>query len=612
VICQIVTVTYVPLLNTTYPETITQEVSPERLKCFFHKEKHHYRIKKEIREMVIFGLQNIVQEPSFTKLDIISCRNVLIYLNTESQRKLFPLFHFSLKPNGVLFLGMSESASHYSELFTPLVKKWKLFERKEVTSSSGYTFLSRAPRKNSLDFLPQKISTDKNTVLVNVIKHFLIEQLIAPFMIINRDGFVVFYNEKITDYLLTPPPHLNDNILDIIHPKIKSTLIPALYRATTQRTPIHLNKLNINTPSHSRCINLTITPIQGIDALNGLLIVNFENVADDDKVNTHTTAASNINLLDIEQELKFTKENLQATIEELETSNEELQSTNEELQSINEELETSKEELQSVNEELVIVNTELQNRIEQIAAVNDDMNNLFNSTDVAAFFLDNSLLIKRFTPKAQELIHLIPADIGRSFKHFATNIKDINLIELAEEVLKTLEHKSLDVQTTNEQWYSVHVLPYRTLSNMIDGVVITFTNITHNKIIEEKLSKLNNELQDELTFSENILDTVREPLITLSSNLKIISANRSFYNKFLLKPTDVVNKFFYDIEDKQWNLPKLRKLLDQVITQDLVFEGYEIEHTFPRLGHKKLLINARKIIRQKTGRDMILLALDDR
>ena len=198
-------------------------------------------------------------------------------------------------------------------------------------------------------------------------------------------------------------------------------------------------------------------------------LITFEKV--DEKGSDRTTSArsdkASVKLVNVEQELKFTKENLQTTIEELETSNEEMQSTNEELQSINEELETSKEELQAVNEELVIVNTELQNGIEQIVAVNDDMNNLFNSTDIAAFFLDNSLLIKRFTPKAQELIHLIPADIGRSFKHFATNIKNANLIENAEEVLKTLTHKTMEVQATNEQWFVVHILPYRTIANRV-------------------------------------------------------------------------------------------------------------------------------------------------
>lgn len=599
-----------------YPKNIEQEVNPERLKRFFVKEKNQYKIKKEIREMIIFGIQNLVQQPPFTKLDLISCRNLLIYLGAEVQAKIFHLFHFSLKPKGTLFLGMSESASHCKDMFTPIVKKWKIFERKEMINAPSYPFLNHSMRKDFLDlnYYPQKeqIEIHNQTSLDHKFNTFLVNKFISPFVIVNKEEKILFFHEKITDYLLDDAKPLNANILDIVQPNIKTALLPALHRAFTEQVDISCNKLNVSLTNGAFLINLKITRINNAPGLNGLMLITFEKILE-----TGSTVKKLVKLdkateklFDLEQELKFTKENLQTTIEELETSNEEMQSANEELQSINEELETSKEELQAVNEELVIVNTELQSRIEEIAAVNDDMNNLFNSTDIAAFFLDNSLLIKRFTPKAQELIPLIPADIGRPFKHFATNIKNSSLIENAEEVLKTLAQKSFEVQTINQRWYVVHILPYRTIANMIDGLVITFTDITQNKLAEEKLSKLNNELHDELTFSESILDTVREPLIVLDSSLNVITANRSFYNQFILRSEDTIGKFFFEIGEEQWNLPILRKLLDQVITENLVFEGLEIQHKFPRLGNKKLLLNARKIIRHKTGKDMILLAIE--
>lgn len=599
-----------------YPETISQEVSEQRLEHFFIKDKKLYKIKKKIREMIIFGVQNLIQEPPFTKLDLISCRNVLIYLDSETQQKLFPLFHYSLKPHGILFLGMSESASRYDEFFNPVVKKWKLFERRECLVSPGCTFLNHRLRQGAFELtsIPENNSRiEKNSKVVNAIKKILIEQFVSPSFVVDDEGIIIFSHGDISDYVLTNAKPIHQIIFDIINPKIKSALMPALHQAVIHKKEMHFNKLMITSNAHSYFIDFKITPLNSVSLLQNLFLVSFEKVeeTDSDKKIIANSAKNKKKLRDVEQELVFTKENLQATIEELETSNEELQSTNEELQSINEELETSKEELQSVNEELVIVNTELQCRIEQIAAVNDDMNNLFNSTDIAAFFLDNSLLIKRFTPKAQELIHVIPADIGRSFKHFATNIKNINLVEYAEEVLKTLTNKTIEVQTINDQWYLVHILPYRTVDDRIDGVVITLTNITQNKIAEEKLSKLNNELHDALAFSENILDTVREPLIVLSASLEIISANRSFYNQFILKPSETIGKPFYEVGDEQWNLPHLRELLDEVLSKNLVFEGFEVEHTFPRLGYKKLLLNARKIIRPKTGNKMILLAIQN-
>lgn len=598
-----------------YPASIEQEVSPERLARFFIKEKNHYKVKKEIREMIIFGVQNLVQEPPFTKLDLLSCRNLLIYLSNESQRKLFPLFHFSLKPKGILFLGMSESASPYNALFTPLSKKWKIFERNEEVSSAGYSFMKR-PSQNLLDhtyFVNEKKIMKHDLIINTAIEKFLLTKFVGPCMVLNAKGNIIFTHGKVGDYLLSNSKIEHANILDIVHPNIKATLIPSLYRASKEAIDLHFTKLNIGTPVDSLFINLKISHIHETPELDGLLLLRFqrtEEIGPDKALSTKSEPADS-QFQEIEQELKFTKENLQASIEELQTSNEELQSTNEELQSINEELETSKEELQSVNEELVTVNTELQNHIEQIAAVNDDMNNLFNSTDIAAFFLDNSLLIKRFTPKAQELIHVLPVDIGRSFKHFATNIKNADLVSYAEEVLKTLAHKTIEVQTTDERWYMVHILPYRTLANMIDGIVITFIDITENKLTEAKLSQLNNELHDELSFSENILDTVREPLIVLTSKLKIVSANRSFYQQFILKAEETIDKYFYEIGEGQWDFPNLRKLLNQVLTENLVFEGYTVEHKFPRVGHKTLSLNARKIIRKKTGKDMILLAMQE-
>jgi two-component system CheB/CheR fusion protein len=280
------------------------------------------------------------------------------------------------------------------------------------------------------------------------------------------------------------------------------------------------------------------------------------------------------------------------------------------LQTTNEEIQTSKEEMQSLNEELLTVNTELQSTIDKLASVNDDMNNLFNSTEIAAFFLDSELRIKRFTPKAQEFIHLIHSDIGRFLKHFSTTIKYDKLLDNAEEVLRTLIQKNIEVESKDNRWYHIRILPYRTLTNVIDGVVITLSDVTAFKEYEFQLSQLNNALQASLNYAENIVNTVREPLLALNHNLQIVSASRSFYKIFRMTESETIGTLLYNLGNNQWDIPQLRELLHQVLTENQSFENFMLENDFPLIGHKQFLLNARKINQQPLADDMILLTLE--
>ena len=481
-----------------YRNTITNELSPERLNTFFIKDKDTYRVKKEIREMIVFGIQNIIQDPPFTKLDLISCRNLLIYLNTASQRRLFPLFHYSLKPKGVLFLGKSESANHYMDLFLPIGTLYRFFEKTE-SSSSGYLYSDRPINQNLLkwsSFLPgEKFVANNNLDLDYILKEILIDQYILPCLIVDSKGEILFSHGNLATYLSSNVQLIHSNILDVIRPHIKAILKPFFFRTGMHQIEKSITKTLVDPFSNSCVTNLLMSPIHKAADVQGLILIRFE-IIQLHKMSSKNTFKIDKHLFDVEEELNITKENLQITIEDLEASNEEMQSTNEEFQSINEELETSKEELESVNEELLIVNAELQTRFEQLAAVNDDMNNLFNSTAISAIFLDNSLLIKRFTPQVQELLHLIPTDIGRSFGHFSTNIKGNHLVESSIEVLKTLQSKIFEVQSNNNRWYLVNILPYRTLMDIVDGVVITFADITQNKLDKEEIIKLRTQLNE--------------------------------------------------------------------------------------------------------------------
>jgi two-component system, chemotaxis family, CheB/CheR fusion protein len=292
-------------------------------------------------------------------------------------------------------------------------------------------------------------------------------------------------------------------------------------------------------------------------------------------------------------------------------TNEELHSTNEELQSANEEMESSKEELQSLNEELVTVNTELQAKNDELAKANSDMKNLLDSTAIPTIFVDNDLCIKRFTAHAAKVVHLRPADCGRPLSHTAHNLKYETLVEDAQGVLKTLVHREAEVETKEGHWYLMRILPYRTIDNVIDGVVIAFLDIHEQKMAVETIRRLHETVQAEREYAENIIATLREPLLVVDRNLRVVSANRSFYRTFHAKAEETVGTFVYELSNHQWDMPRLRELLEKIIPKNTFFEDFEVEHNFPDIGFKKMLLNARRIHHREGGEELILLAIED-
>jgi len=311
------------------------------------------------------------------------------------------------------------------------------------------------------------------------------------------------------------------------------------------------------------------------------------------------------------QELQASREANQAIIEELEAANEELlstneeiQSANEELQSSNEELETTKEELQSTNEELMTVNAELQNKVEELSAINNDIDNLLAGTEIGTIFLDRALRIKRFTPSAAKLFNLIPTDIDRSLTDITSRIMYEHLEQDTQEVLATLQTKEMEIETREGGWFALRILPYRTRENVIAGVVLTFTDIT-------RIKHLGQQLQGALDYVQGIVETVREPLMVLDGNLKVQSANKSFYRTFLTTPPETEGRLIYDLGNAQWDIPRLRQLLEEIVPQNKVFENFEVEHDFPAIGVRTMMLNARRLEAQPDHPGLILLALED-
>jgi len=477
-----------------YPSSIAADISNERLKRYFSKEDNHYRVKKSIREMLIFAPQNLIKDPPFTKLDLLSCRNLLIYLGPVLQKRVLPVFHYSLKEEGTLFLGSSESIGQAADLFEIKDKKWKIFKRQANPNVSHPVLDFPIPPHQDETVTKGTEEVETKSADINNLK--LVETILEqsdtpPCAIIDEKNDIVYIHGHTGKYLEPAIGRISVNLIEMARPGLKAALAAIIRKATTQKNEIVQKGVEIQVNGGFILIDLIVKPLQEWGAMRGLVMVAFKESLKKTEGNKPKKLKKNRELAKVEQELQYTKENLQTTIEELETSNEELkstneelQSTNEELQSTNEELETSKEELQSLNEESATVNAELQSRIDELSKTTDDMKNLLDSTQIATIFLDIDLCVRRFTPPVKQLIPLAISDIGRPISHFATELKEVKIADYAKKVLDDLAVREDNVSTVDKRIFKIRILPYRTVQNVIDGVVVTFEDITERKKIE--------------------------------------------------------------------------------------------------------------------------------
>jgi chemotaxis methyl-accepting protein methylase/PAS domain-containing protein len=613
-----------------YLPNIAAQVSPERLDRFFTREESGgYRINKEIRELVVFAPQNLIMDPPFTKLDILSCRNLLIYLTPELQKKLLPLFHYCLNPGGILFLGTAETIGSFTDLFRVSDNKWKIFSRTE--SASALTNMTDFPTELSfydadrITTPPEFQKSAERTVPV-LVQTILLENFAPSAVLINDKGDIVHVHGRTGKYLELAAGKANINIYALAREGLRQHLGSAIRRALTEKADVTLKELHVRTNGDEQVVHLTVKPLREPEAMRGLLLVVFEDVrapvpAKSPRWKKKGPAGEEIPVVEaLSTELQETKELLQSTIEEMTTSqeelksaNEELQSTNEELQSSNEELTTSKEEMQSLNEELMTVNAELQHKIDELSRSSNDMKNLLNSTNIATLFLDNHLKVKRFTSTAADIIKLIPTDVGRPVSDIASNLQGVDLVKEVRCVLDTLVFKEAEVQAAGDRAYLMRISPYRTIDNVIDGVVVTFTEISGLKAMERALQESRDLIHRAQKYAEGIVATVRTPLLVLNAQLKVVSASRSFYRNFLTTPEATVNEHVYNLGNRQWDIPSLRQLLESVLSEDKFFEDYPVEHEFPEIGYRKVLLNARPIEQEHHDQQgpLILLAIED-
>ncbi len=480
-----------------FPSSIADDLSEKRLSQFFLQEGSGYRVKKEIREMVIFAAQNVIMDPPFTKLDILTCRNLLIYLRPELQSKLIPLFHYSLKPGGVLILGSAESVGGFTDLFVPLHSKSRVFHRQESSV-----------RRRSVDFPTAYVSSplacpvqSESIVVVGNLQsqaeQWLLKYFAPAAVIVSDQGDILYISGRTGRYLEAAAGKANWNIFVMARENLRYELAKAVQRARGQKEPVVVRCSVCANEAERVMVGLTVQVVRDDGVLKGLTVIVFSDhpaampatgVAKPKKGVSHVRISElEFSLQQARDEVQIAREDMQTTREELTSVNEELQSTNEELQSTNEELTTSKEEMQSLNEELQTVNAELQAKLDELSATSNDMKNLLNSTEIATVFLDDALKVRRFTDQVTEIIKLIPTDVGRPVTDLAISLLYPELADDAREVLRTLIPIDKALVSKGGRWFATRLMPYRTFDNRINGVVITFTDMTVVKRLEANL-----------------------------------------------------------------------------------------------------------------------------
>jgi len=530
-----------------YPESIAASLTAKRLDRYFRHEDEFYKVNSALRDSIVFSEQNLISDPPFSKLDLISCRNLLIYLQSGIQGKIMDLFHFALKPDGSLLLGSSETIGQQIDLFGVVSKKWRLFKK----INSGHR------TRDCFPIIPEKRSWHRTVDISHGIRQPVVHisdlankamraEYVPACIVINRKHQVLYYSGDTGDFLQPPSGAATDDLFSLLREGLITRVRGAVHKAIRGNEIIRVNGARVKRSGHFELVKFRVKPLSDFEGGEGILLIGFE-----DERKRHDAVAGIVAQMDddepivkqLEHELNATKEDLQNTIEELETSNEELKasneevmSMNEELQSSNEELETSKEELQSLNEELNTVNNELQDKVGILETSANDLTNLINSTSVAAIFLDTQFHINFFSPAAKSLFHFIATDIGRSLHDITARFSDPDLQLDGESVLDTLRVQEKEVKNDAGEWFMRKILPYRTHDNRIEGIVITFEEITrlkHSQLdTEERVAQQTKQLHQQKELLLSMFSSIHVMTTRLDADLNIIQANDLFLENY--------------------------------------------------------------------------------
>jgi two-component system, chemotaxis family, CheB/CheR fusion protein len=621
-----------------YPQAIRDDVNSERLSRFFIKEGDYYRVKRELRDIVLFTDHSVLRDPPFSRLELISCRNLLIYLEREMQEKVFEIFHYALYAEGYLFLGSSESAETTGNLFHIVDKTERIYQsrpwRGEHPNLPTLPLMIRRMSHNmkaEVRFRAGRFP-DLPYVLSGYHQEGL-EEYGPPSILVDHEYHILHLSETVGRYLLNPRGPMTNELLKLVRPELQFELRATLFEAFEKNQAVVSSPVYVSFNGHPHRVVLSVRPRRRAErgqvpeeTLERLALVFFlEDETDElptpalrlhsESDGLQTSEQQRIDIVDqLQEEVQRLRERLQANIEEFESSNEELKSTNEELQSMNEEyrstteeLETSKEELQSINEELNTVNNELKSKLEELLRLHKDLENLIFSTEIATLFLDRDLHIKWFTPGIETLFNIMSGDRGRPIAHLTNKLGYDRLAEDAAQVLRKLIPIERELRGPEKEWFLVRVRPYRTVDDRIDGVVITFIDITEIKENEWILRDREAALALAVEYRDKIVSGVREGLLVMNTELILQFANRSFYEKFKVSPENTIGKKIYELSNGEWNIPELRHLLEDLLPDQDAFNDYEITHDFETIGQCILLFNCRRL----DDDQLILLVFDE-
>jgi two-component system, chemotaxis family, CheB/CheR fusion protein len=595
-----------------YSESIAADVSPPRLARFFTREEHGYQVVPELRGVVVFTVQDVLADPPFSRLDLISCRNLLIYLQPEAQEKVLLLFHFALSDGGVLILGGSETVGSLDERFEPISRSQRIYRQIDRSRPGEVNFpIGSSGHARAIWPGGRQRAAARGVSTADLTHRQLLEIYAPASVLINHKHECLYYSGPTDRYLRVAAGEPSRDLLDMVREGLRHKLRAAVQQASREHERTVTTGTQMSEGGSAVAVRIEVHPVQR----NGeeLLLVSF--LDEPVRVMRPGWAVEPPDDLsrvaELERELDATRKELESAIHDLEIANEEQKavnqeamSANEEFQSTNEELMTSREELQSLNEELTALNGQLQETLERQRSTSNDLQNILDSSGVATLFLDSALNIRFFTPAAQSLFHVIATDIGRPLADLTPLAADRDLLADARAVLTSLAPLAREIEADGGTWYVRRILPYRTQDNRSDGVVITFADISEIKAAER-------EIQAARAYSDSIIDTIRRPLVVLDEELRVVSANRSFYRVFARAPEETAGRPLGLVGDGHPEIPGLHGFLDQVLAEPFAVEDYEIEIELSPLGRRVLLLNARELRDEPPSGRKILLAIDD-
>jgi len=609
-----------------YPETASQKVSTDRLERFFRKEQGGYRITKAVRDCCVFSIQDVTSQPPINRLDLLSCRNLMIYLSSSIQKKLMDTFFYALNPNGFLMLGTAESVGTAANLFEIVDKKFKVYLKKTSATTVSRKDFHTQPYTPPLltpahkSEAPLVVAIKKGDPVQEAERQVL-DRFAPAWVLVDQVMDIVQFRGTTAPYIEPARGQPTWNLMKMLHSGLAADVRVLVHSAQKEGRVFRKNGIKIKSGGVNLIVDVQASPVVPNGVEPHCLVLFTERARSKGKLSPekskskkggekrdHILLHENTTLRD---ELTQTQKSLQsiiedqnATNEEMQSANEEVMSANEELQSTNEELETAKEELQSTNEELTTLNDELTSRNAELDHLSNDLLNLLGNANVSIVMVGLDLRIKRFTPMAEKLLNLIAADVGRSLTSINLGFQIERLEEKIAEVISSLSTVELETQDKDGHWYSIRIRPYKTIDNKIDGAVLVFVNIDESKN-REKLARAAD------YYSDGIIQTVRDPLVVLDQDLRVERANQAFYDIFKVKAEGTIGRLFYDLGNRQWDNSDLRNLLENVLPKKREVRDFKISHHFEEVGEKTILVHARSLEWEGQKKLLILITLHD-